>query len=432
MLGFEAKQLEAIGFDYILNQLTPDSPYGRERVKQIAFMDEAALESSFDYMEKIISYFSDYEKTRTILALFKDIRKSISKTEPLSQVEIFEIKGFLINLEKLEKTIPDSNIFHPMDEALAIVDPSGLRIPTFTIESPLLFSIRKEKLKTDPLSIGWQSLIEQETTEENHILRDMSLRLQAYTRNFLSNMNIIGELDFTMAKTRLALEHGANRPVISKRGVLSFKEMNNPYIADAHKDKPFTKVSIQMEKGVTIITGANMGGKSVALKTAMLNTLLCRTGFFVFAQKAEVPLFDGVCMISEDTQDITRGLSSFGAEMMRINEIIARIKSEFLFIALDEPARGTNPEEGAIIVRAIANHFAKYNSVTMLATHYNRVTSLRFKHYQVAGVKTTSMDYNLIEAPHDAPPPQDAIKICKIIGLDKNLLAEIVAQHTAP
>jgi len=416
MFGLDTRQLEAIGFDYVINGLTPDSPYGREKIKQIAFLDEAALEACFDNMEKIISQIKKYEEIRPLLASLKNIRVCITKTEVLTQVDIFEIKIFLIALEKF------GDIVNPMTEALAIVDPSGLRIATFAVESPLLFSIRKEKLRmegTDPL------LIEQEVAEESRVLLEMTNKLRMYTEVFLANMEIIGELDFIMAKARLALEFQAVRPAISTRGVLSFREMGNPYVAGALKDRVFTKVSLSMNNGVTIITGANMGGKSVALKTAVLNTLLCRVGFFVFAREAEVPLFDGIYLVSEDMQDVRQGLSSFGSEMTRLNEIVARLKTEFLFIALDELARGTNPEEGAAIVRAVANHLAESGSVCIISTHYNRVTSPRFKHYQVAGVKASYMDYNLVEAPHDAPLPKDALKICKLIGLDKNLLAEM-------
>ncbi|MCL2361571.1 MAG: hypothetical protein FWC73_07150 [Defluviitaleaceae bacterium] len=419
MFGLDAVQRETIGLNYVLTRLEPDSPYGREKLKHLSFLDQAALEACFDNIEKLM----DFDEIRPHLAALKNIRGSITKTETLTQVDIFEIKHFLITFEKLHIPELKGISLQPMSDALAIVDPSGLRIATYTVESPMLYSIRKEKLRAeiiDPL------LVEQEVAEETRVLQEITKKLRKHTATFLSNMNNIGELDLTMAKARLAQELGAARPILSKREVLSFKEMGNPYIAETLKNHSLTKIFVTFDKGITIITGANMGGKSVALKSVVLNTLLCRAGFFVFAQEAEVPLFDGVCMISEEMEDIGQGLSSFGGEMTRLNEVALRTKSDFLFIALDEPARGTNPEEGAAIVRGVANHLATSSSICVIATHYNQVTSPRFKHYQVAGLKGTGyMDYNLVEARHDAPPPKDALKICKLIGLNKDLLAKI-------
>lgn len=79
-------------------------------------------------------------------------------------------------------------------------------------------------------------------------------------------------------------------------------ELTNPEKAEklGLRGAAFTPVSIEADRGVTLITGANMGGKSVALKTVALNVLLALAGFFVYASEATVPLFGFVEILNEN------------------------------------------------------------------------------------------------------------------------------------
>jgi dsDNA-specific endonuclease/ATPase MutS2 len=346
-----------------------------------------------------------------------------------------------------------------MNEALSVLDPNGLKIAAFTVDSPELQVIREEKLHTEALlqretdmsaknvlTTKRFMLVKKEDAEESKVLGELSEQLREHIPVFLANMDNIGILDLTIAKAHLALNYGAIRPMISENGILSFCNMSNPYVADAlaKNNQNVTKISITLTKGVTIITGANMGGKSVSMKTVVLNAMLCQLGFFVFAEKAEIPLFDDIYLVSEDMQDVQRGLSSFGAEILRFNDIAARLKTGFLLVALDEFARGTNPEEGASIVRAIASHLSEAGSVCLMSTHYDRVVLPQFKHYQVVGLHlpgaereakhdlsfiAAHMDYSLVEAEPHAVPPRDAFTICKLIGLDEEVLRRIEKEY---
>jgi len=285
-------------------------------------------------------------------------------------------------------------------------------------------------------------LVKREAEEETRVMQELTEKLRPCLSAFLANLDNIGKLDLTIAKAMLALRYHAVRPKLSEQAEVLLQNMSNPFVAEAlaKNNQTLTKISLILPAGVTIITGANMGGKSVSIKTAVLNVVLCQMGFFVFADAAEIPLFDGVCLISEDMQDIGRGLSSFGAEIMCFNEVVSRLKREFLFLALDEFARGTNPEEGTSIVRAVASYLSESGSVCVMTTHYDRVVLPQFKHYQVAGLnfpKTEQetkrnlssiaayMDYNLIEASPHTEPPRDALNICKLIGLDQDVLKRI-------
>lgn len=466
LFGLDGGQKEAVGLNFVLEQLNAASPYGREKVRQIApFRDLERLEECFDNIDKILTLCCEnmgaIEEICGLLGHFKDIRATVEKCKsaPLGEVELFEVKSFLLALARLLPALESVCLkgieFEPMAAALDVLDPGKKRVAPFSIEdetSGALLNLRRRKRvleaqiqrekgeSRDKLLQERTKVVAAEDIEEMRIMEDLSRRLRRFAPAFLANMEALGQLDFVIAKALLAINFGAKRPKISS-GRLMLSNMSNPHVAQdlAAKGNQFTKISISLDVGTTIITGANMGGKSIAIRTAVLNTALCGLGFFVFAEKAEIPLFDGICLVSEDLQDARGGLSSFGAEIVRLKDILSLSRSSFLFIALDEPARATNPAEGAAIVRAAAAHFNQSGCVCLISTHYDGVTSDNMKHYQVAGLDASAqavkaafigdyMDYRLIEASADTPPARDALRICRMLELDEELLSKIEAE----
>jgi len=473
MFGLDHAQCDAVGLTFVLNHLTPDSPYGGQEVKRMKPFGRdggQAARKCFDNIEKIIRLAEENPAAlgavRAELMVLKNIRGSVAKCAAgsLSQVELFEVKRFLLTFEKLwaayyaldQRFQLIGTALEPMSAALEILDPEGKRLAAFAVESPALSEVRREKQRIEAmlhkeaaqsavsvLSAKRYQICKREDQEESRVMRELSEGLRAHLPVFTTNMDMIGLLDLTIAKAMLAVKFGGIRPQISEQAQIKLEKMSNPYIAGALAEKglAMTEVSLTLPCGVSVITGANMGGKSVSVKTAILNTVLCQMGFFVFARHAEIPLFDAVNLTAEDLQDAGRGLSSFGAEMVRLSDLAGRLKSEFMFVAMDEFARGTNPEEGAAIVRAVASYLSETGSICLLTTHYDKVVLPAFKHYQVAGLKLSGaesvlprdiaryMDYNLIEAGTDTPPPRDALKICEMIGLDGEVLDKIKGEY---
>ena len=476
MFGLDVSQQEAIGLTYILNQLHPISPFGEEKKKQIAPFaphEQEALMACFDNIENILYLLKenreDVDELCFHLMSLKNIRGIVHKCESqmLHQVELFEMKAFLLVFEKVELVFRQLQEkgklagihLKPLDKALELLDPEGKRIVSYVVESEKLSVIRKEKRRVEALlqkevTASGQSvlttkrfqLVKEEGEEEARVQQELTEKLRPYLPTFLVNMDHLGNLDLLIAKANLAFSHQAIRPEVSKGKEVTLEKMWNPFVADAltKNNQTLTKVSLTLPEGVTVITGANMGGKSVAVKTATLNVILCQLGFFVFAHKAKMPLFDGVHLISEDLQDIGKGLSSFGAEINRFNQIVDELKDSFLFIVLDEFAKGTNPIEGTAIVRAVAFYLSQTDSVCVMTTHYDRVVSPFFKHYQVVGLNVSkakeskrsnmasiagAMDYNLREADHTLSPPQDALHICELLGVDQEVLERIREEY---
>ena len=240
--------------------------------------------------------------------------------------------------------------------------------------------------------------------------------------------------------------YGCVKPEITE-DKLYFENMIHPQVADNLEScgKKFTPVSIGLSRGASVITGANMGGKSVALKTTALNTMLVLCGFYPFAKAAGVPMFEEFHFVAEDKQSIDKGLSSFGAEIVQLDDVIKASKRAFCFIILDEFARGTNPDEGAVIVQAVTKYFNTTNCVVLMTTHYDNVADYAGCHYQVIGLKdvdtealrveiahTSSkkgvdiiakhMNYGIYRVHGKADCPKDALNICRMLALDEDIL----------
>ena len=132
-----------------------------------------------------------------------------------------------------------------------------------------------------------------------------------------------------------------------------------------------------------------------------------------------------------------QGLSSFGAEVAALGEVLREEKGKFFYVALDEFARGTNPQEGAALARALVRYLGTLDCVALMTTHYDGVSDVAGAHYQVAGLVrdiqgdegddprkriARRMDYRLLPAPPGDPCPRDALRVCRLLKLDDTLM----------
>lgn len=432
------------GYGWVMSRLETVSPFGHARVREPEWYgpgQERALEEELARVERVLTW--DSARADTLahrLSEFRDIRNSFVRqyNSPMDVVELFEVKHFLLALERLAEEYASAPLngveLVPMDDMLALLDPNGRKLPAFHVENafdPALERIRAEKAqveqqlrenRTEELLEQRSELVRQEDAAELDARRRLTAALLREKERFLANMDAIGRLDLVLAKGKLARKFGCAKPQIGGEAVI-VENMVHPQVAE-HLSEGFTPVSVELERGAAVVTGANMGGKSVSLKAVTLNLLLMHTGCFVFAKGMVAPLFDSVELIGADGQSVERGLSSFGAEVKQLDETLKREKGKFFFLALDEFARGTNPGEGAMLARALVKHLNGLNCVAMLTTHYDGVASAAKRHYQVAGLDEAAkrMDYRLIPAQSDAPCPQDALKVCRMLGLSEDLM----------
>ena len=410
-----------------------------------------------------------------VLHRFKDIKKLVENADTgiiLDTVDIFEIKAQLMAMVDLNsyllknKEVFSNFVLKDMNELFKILDPNDEKIATFYIYeaySVILKEIRRQKkevenrlfnetdyetiqkLKNERLSI----LVDEEK-EEFKIRRNLTALVKEFSSIFLNNTEKIGNLDFVLGKVRFAKEYNGIKPIVSKKKEIILEDAINLEVKEVleAKNKKYTPISIKLNVGTTMITGANMGGKSVALKTIAENVLLFQMGFFIFAKYASIPLLDFIFFVSDDMQDISKGLSTFGAEIIKLKEINSYVKSGTGLIVFDEFARGTNPKEGQKFVKALAKYLNDKSSISIITTHFDSVVEKNMKHYQVVGLKNLdfenlknrlkannsleliqdNMDFTLEES-IETEVPKDALNIAKLIGLDDEISEMIYKEY---
>ena len=472
MKFIDENSLNRLNFKDLLARVDVFSAYGKNKLNNLEnFLvgEEEKLEEEFERMQKIYDFISENKKEEMeieiVLHRFKDIKKLVENADAgiiLDTVDIFEIKAQLMAMVDLNsyllknKEVFSNFVLKDMNELFKILDPNDEKIATFYIYeaySVILKEIRRQKkevenrlfnetdyeivkrLKDERLSI----LVDEEK-EEFKIRRNLTKAIKSYAEDFLTNVEKISNLDFIIAKVKFAKEYNGIRPEVSKK--IEVKELLEA------KNKKYTPISINLNVGTTMITGANMGGKSVALKTIAENVLLFQMGFFVFAKYASIPLLDFIFFVSDDMQDISKGLSTFGAEIIKLKEINSYVKNGTGLIVFDEFARGTNPKEGQKFVKALEKYLNDKSSISIITTHFDSVVENNMKHYQVVGLKNLdfeklktklqvnnsletiqdNMDFTLEEST-DTEVPKDALNIAKLIGLDDEISEMIYKEY---
>ncbi|MDR2295451.1 MAG: hypothetical protein LBD95_01515 [Clostridiales Family XIII bacterium] len=270
----------------------------------------------------------------------------------------------------------------------------------------------------------------------------------AEAERILRNCNRIGALDFLMAKAAHALRHACVRPVIVRDCVLRVEEGRHLPTERALREKGrvYRPVGIDLSQGVSCVTGANMGGKTVSVKLVGLVAAMARHGLFVPCKSAVLGLPSSISILIGDNQDLRKGLSSFGSEMEGLNAILAASEARAL-ILIDEIAGATNPDEGRALTGALIAHLSRKPCITLMTTHFDRVAGgAAVANYRVRGLSGAAlaelatalrdaapgerleaigalMDYRLERVSGESDTPKDAIRIAEILGVNEEIIA---------
>lgn len=228
---------------------------------------------------------------------------------------------------------------------------------------------------------------------EDRIRERLSVELRKYHEALQQALDRMGWLDVVIAKAMQARDWGLTRPAITQ-DTASFRGLFNPELRISLEaaGKRFQPVNIRLTTGPTVITGANMSGKTVLLHSVELAQYMLQFGFYIAAERAEMALVDEVHCSIGDGQDQLSGLSSFAAEMMRMDELAKSVRAGRRVLALiDEPARTTNPVEGRAIVNGVLEFLADYEVPSLVTTHYNGIAA-PYRKQKVKGFSETNAE----------------------------------------
>lgn len=217
-----------------------------------------------------------------------------------------------------------------------------------------------------------------EEREIDNILNEISQKIMPYAINIESNYNLLSKIDFVFAKAEYSIKHKLTRPNFINTENDSASEYTLNLINARHlliDSSVIVPQNIYMKKGIRqlIITGPNTGGKTVALKTLGLCSLLAQSGMFIpCSDNSSLPIFNKIYADIGDEQSIEQSLSTFSSHMTNLISIINNLEGTNL-ILLDELGGGTDPSEGSALAISILKYLLEKKQIVAATTHYPEI-----------------------------------------------------------
>ncbi len=271
-----------------------------------------------------------------------------------------------------------------------------------------------------------------EKREEEAVLRRLTDLLRAYLEDVHQTLNVLAELDAIQAKARFAEEFRAREPIWRTKGGVDFRQARHPLLVQQSRGQPGARdvvpidLELTPERRFLIISGANAGGKTVALKTLGLLTLMVQSGIPIpVAEGSEFCPFAAVFADIGDPQDLSQHLSTFSAHLKRALTMLSDLPEQAL-ILLDELGTATDPTEGGALALAMLQAFYQRGAYGAATTHLPILKSFAQK---TDGFENVAVVFNeetrrpTYRLAYGVVGASNALKLAREMGLSPEILA---------
>jgi DNA mismatch repair protein MutS2 len=287
-----------------------------------------------------------------------------------------------------------------------------------------------EPLVAVELGNAWREAQVAEQAEIERILDELSSVVAGQADPLRETLEALARFDFWAAKARLAEELDAVPAEIADRPEIVLLGARHPGLS-GH----VVPVDIRLggEYTALLITGPNTGGKTVALRTLGLLSLMHQSGLHIPADAGtRLPILDDVYADIGDEQSIAQSLSTFSGHMRSIVRIVEAAGPNKL-ILLDELGAGTDPTEGSALAQALLDYFIRSGALVAATTHY---AELKLYAHTTARARNASVEFDVetlrptYKLTIGLPGQSQAFAIAERLGLPASLVADARSRLT--
>ncbi|MCS6805596.1 MAG: DNA mismatch repair protein MutS [Blastocatellia bacterium] len=271
-----------------------------------------------------------------------------------------------------------------------------------------------------------ERIMELETT----LFQEIRRQLAAETRRIQATAKALALLDVLAGLAETAARRHYCRPMLDHGDELDLKAARHPVLEVIQgRFVPNDLYLNNSTDRLLVITGPNMGGKSVFLRQTGLICILAQIGSFVPADSARLGLIDRIFTRVGASDNLGRGRSTFMVEMIETANILNTATPRSL-VLLDEVGRGTATFDGLSLAWAIAEYIhnnANHAAKTLFATHYHEMTELEkllpgARNYQAAVRESRGEILFLHKIIPGSASKSYGIEVARLAGLPKSVI----------
>lgn len=245
-----------------------------------------------------------------------------------------------------------------------------------------------EPMRLVNLNNDLQEAVIGEEQEVMRIYKELSQLVRRDADTLMDACDRVSHVEFVYGKASLAIKMKAVPAEISD-GEVALMNARHPLLP-VNTVVPVT-ITLGKNYRILLITGSNTGGKTVAMKTLGLLSLMNQAGLCIPADTgSKLPIFNRIFADIGDEQSIEASLSTFSAHMTQVIAILKAAGAKDL-VLLDELGSGTDPEEGSALAVAILEYFRKRGPLMMVSTHYNELKSYA---YDTDGIENGHVEFD--------------------------------------
>ncbi len=376
------EEMEAVGvFLVAVKRMKSYLEKGKEKQIGLAFYSDNLVfpENLYAEIERSIrdGRVDDYA-TSTLRDIRRDLQLLKDKINDKAEKTLQSNKAYLADSFLVRR---NNRICIPVKKeyrnkiAGSVIDKSSTGA-TFFIEPEIVARLQEE----------YELLLMDEDTEVRRILYVLMEQISDDETVIREDIRVLSELDFVFAKGKLSADLQAIEPEMNTEDEMLLVNARNPLLSKEECVPLNFRIGGDI-RGV-IITGPNTGGKTVAIKTAALMSLMACAGLHVPCEQAKICMRSQVLCDVGDGQNISDNLSTFSAHIKNVLGILKVVNRESLVI-LDELGSGTDPAEGMGIAIAVLEQLRQSNCLFLVTTHYPEVKEYANRYPEIMNARMT-------------------------------------------